>query len=293
VAVSGFIIAPQTAAPGADLPVVSWAHGTVGGARYCAPSNVPNPATDFVGYSSFESTVPNDYGIPGLSAFLQAGYVVVATDYQGLGAGQNHEYIVGLSQARNALDIVRAARRVTPAGKKVAVLGWSQGGLAALIAGENASYAPELELVGIAALAPANPASFLIPAISSQSTGGPRTGRTILLIRGYTWAYADLQLTDLLTDLGLEAAGAASRQCIQQLSITGDTAGDTSVLLNPTNAYAAAWAARFLENAPGKHVSLAPVLVMQGTADTVIPPASTDLYVTAACQFSTPIFYLE
>lgn len=255
-------------------------------------SALPNPVSDFVGYPSFESTVPNDYGIPGLSAFLQAGYVVVATDYQGLGAGQNHEYVVGLSQARNVLDIVRAAHTVTPAGNRVAVLGWSQGGLAALIAGENASYAPELEIVGIAALAPANPASFLIPAISSQSTGGPRIGRIILLLRAYTWAYADLQLTDVFTDIGIEAAGAASRQCIQQLSITGDTAGGNAVLFKP-NANPAAWAARFIENAPGKHVSLAPVLVMQGTADTVIPPASTDLYVTDACQFSTPIFYME
>ncbi|MCC5661582.1 hypothetical protein LC608_32475 [Nostoc sp. XA010] len=127
VPVSGLIIAPKSARPGANLPVVSWAHGTVGAARYCAPSNVPNPVSEFVGYPSFESTVPNDYGIPGLSAFLKAGYVVVATDYQGLGAGQNHEYIVGLSQAQNALDIVRAARTVSQAGagNRVAVLGWS------------------------------------------------------------------------------------------------------------------------------------------------------------------------
>jgi pimeloyl-ACP methyl ester carboxylesterase len=235
--------------------------------------------------------VPNDYGIPGLSAFLQAGYVVVATDYQGLGAGQQHQYVVGLSQARNVLDMVRAARHVTPAaGKDVAIMGWSQGGLAALIAGETASYAPELNVVGIAALAPANPASFVVPSISSQSTGGPRTARTILLFRGYTWAYNDLQLTDVFTDTGLQAADAASRQCSQQLSITGDTAGGLSVLTK-TNANVGAWVARFLENAPGQHASLAPVLVMQGTADTTIPPASTDLYVNAACQFKTPISY--
>jgi hypothetical protein len=99
-----------------------------------------------------------------------------------------------------------------------------------------------------------------------------------------------LHLNDVFTDIGLEAADAASRQCIQQLSITGDTAGGNAVLFKPTNANLAAWVARFLENAPGKHVSQAPVLVMQGTADTVIPPASTDLYVTDACQFSTRSF---
>jgi len=290
VAVSGLIVMPEWASHRADLPVVSWAHGTVGTARYCAPSNVPNPVSDFVGYPSFESDVPNDYGIPGLSGFLKAGYVVVATDYQGLGAGQQHQYVVGLSQARNVLDIVRAARRVTPAGKRVAIMGWSQGGLAALTAGENTYYAPELQVVGIAALAPANPASFLIPAISSQSTGGPRTARTILLARGYTWAYSDLKITDFLNTTGVQAADAATRQCVQQLSITGDTAGGLPALLK-ANSNPAAWAARFLENAPGKHASLAPVLVMQGTADATIPLASTDLYVSDACQFHTPISY--
>ena len=292
VAVSGLIVAPKSAPPGANLPVVSWAHGTVGAARYCAPSNVPNPVSDFVGYPSFESTVPNDYGIPGLSAFLKAGYVVVATDYQGLGAGQNHEYIVGLSQARNALDIARAARSVSQAGagNRVAVLGWSQGGLAALIAGENASYAPDLDIVGIAALAPANPASFLIPEISSQSTGGPRTGRNILLVRAYTWAYPDLQLSDLFTDIGIEASKAASRQCIQQLAISGDTAGGLPVLFK-ANANPGAWAARFTENAPGRKVSQAPVLVMQGTADNIVPQASTDLYVSDACKSFSRVFY--
>jgi pimeloyl-ACP methyl ester carboxylesterase len=238
--------------------------------------------------------VPNDYGIPGLSAFLKAGYVVVATDYQGLGAGQNHEYIVGLSQARNALDIVRAARTMTEIGAsdRVAVLGWSQGGLAALIAGENASYAPDLDIVGVAALAPANPATFLIPEISKQSTGGPRTGRNILLVRAYTWAYPDLQLSDLLTDIGIEAAKAASRQGIQQLAISGDAAGGLPVLFK-ANTNPDGWAVRFTENAPGKKVSQVPVLVMQGTADNIVPQASTDLYVSEACKSSSRVSYIK
>ncbi|GAX44680.1 hypothetical protein NIES4075_56990 [Tolypothrix sp. NIES-4075] len=293
VAVSGLIVAPKFAPPEAKLPVVSWAHGTVGGARYCAPSNVPYPVSDFVGFPSFESTVPNDYGIPGLSAFIKAGYVVVASDYQGLGAGEKHEYLVGLSQARNALDIVRAARELTPAGNKAALLGWSQGGLGVVTAGENASYAPDLEIVGIAALAPANPASFVPGSIPpGQSTGGPRIGRIILLERAYTWAYDDLHLSDVFTDIGIKAAEAASRQCIQQLSITGDTAGGDSVLFKE-NTNLEAWAAKFTENAIGQHDSNIPVLVMQGTADNIIPPDSTDLYVREACRFRTPVFYIK
>lgn len=291
VAVSGLIIAPKSAQPGDNLPVVSWAHGTVGGARYCAPSNVPNPVSDFIGFPSFESTVPNDYGIPGLSALINAGYIVVASDYQGLGAGEKHEYAVGLSQARNVLDIATAARELLPAaGKKVVLLGWSQGGLAVVTAGENASYASDLNIVGVAALAPANPKSFLIHEIAKQSTGGPRIGRIILLNTAYTWAYHDLHLSDVFTETGIKAAEAASRQCIQQLSITGDTAGGDSVLFKE-NSNLDAWVAKFAENAIGQHDSNIPVLVMQGTADNIIPPASTNLYVKDACERQTPVFY--
>lgn len=291
VAVSGLVVAPIM--PKGNLPVISWAHGTVGGARYCAPSNVPNPVTDFVGYPSLDSTAPNDYGIPGLSAFIKAGYVVVASDYQGLGAGEKHEYAVGLSQAQNALDIVTAAQKVTPAaGNRVALLGWSQGGLAAVTAGENASYAPELDVVGVAALAPANPKSFLIPDIAKQSTGGPRIGRIILLERAYTWAYPDLQLNDVFTDIGIKAAKAVSGQCMQQLSITGDTAGGDTVLFKQ-NTNLDAWGKKFIENAIGQKASSIPVLVMQGTADNIIPPDSTDLYVRDACEHKTPIFYIK
>ncbi|WP_281985131.1 alpha/beta fold hydrolase [Thalassorhabdomicrobium marinisediminis] len=294
VPVSGIIVAPSNVEVGENLPILSWAHGTVGVARYCAPSNVPNPATDFVGYPSFESDVPNDYGIPGLSRFLDAGYVVAATDYQGLGAGQQHEYIIALTQARNALDIIRAARAVVPnAGDKAAVLGWSQGGLTALIAGEIADYTPEVDLVGVASMAPANPASFLIPEISRQSIGGPVIGRSILLARSYSWAYEDLKLTDMLSDVGIKAAKASERQCIQQLSTTGETAGGSHALMRLSNPNVDAWVDRFIENAPGQRVSLAPVLVMQGTADATIPPASTDLYMIAACQFSAPILRIN
>ena len=146
--------------------------------------------------------------------------------------------------------------------------------------------------MGVAALAPANPKSFLIPDIAKQSTGGPRIGRIILLYTAYTWAYPDLHLYDVFTDTGKKAAEAAARQCMQQLSITGDTAGGDSVLFKE-NKNLDAWVDRFIENAIGQHDSKIPVLVMQGTADSIIPPASTDLYVTDACERHTPIFYIK
>ena len=94
----------------------------------------------------------------GLPDMLAQGYVVVATDYPGLGTPGIHPYLIGISEARAVLDSVRAARALpnTGASNRFAVWGHSQGGHAALYTGElAASYAPELKLVGIAAAAPA------------------------------------------------------------------------------------------------------------------------------------------
>ena len=47
---------------------------------------------------------------------LADGDVVVATDYQGLGAGRMHPYLVGASEAHAMIDAVRAARHLPPTG---------------------------------------------------------------------------------------------------------------------------------------------------------------------------------
>ena len=46
-----------------------------------------------------------------LSDMLSQGYIVVATDYPGLGTDGVHPYLIGESEGRAVLDSVRAARR--------------------------------------------------------------------------------------------------------------------------------------------------------------------------------------
>ncbi len=95
--------------------------------------------------------------IAGLSALLAAGYVVVAPDYQGLGSPGPHPFLVGAAAAHSVIDAARAARAMPQAhaGRRYAVFGESLGGYSALWAGaEAAAYAPELQLVGVAAAAP-------------------------------------------------------------------------------------------------------------------------------------------
>src|SRR5258706_517777 len=103
-------------------PVISWAHGTHGIADQCAPSR----RADMVSL------------LPSIGKVVSQGYVVVATDYEGLGTPGTHPYLVGVSEARGALDIVKAAQQIreTDANDKTFVWGQWQGGQAGLLAGE-------------------------------------------------------------------------------------------------------------------------------------------------------------
>ena len=147
IVVSGMVFAPTSPAPTGGRPVVSWAHPTTGIDDSCAPSRSPKPYDD----------------VQGLSEFLDLGWVVVATDYQGLGTDGMHPYLVGASEAQGTVDIVRAAHNMkeTGASTQYFVFGHSQGGQAALFAGQiTTNYAPELQLLGVAAAAPAG---LLVP----------------------------------------------------------------------------------------------------------------------------------
>ena len=133
--VSGLVVAP--AEPGADRPLLSWCHGTTGLGDAACPSAVPDPARELTIYLSPESTAQNDYGIPGLAGWIAAGFVVCATDYQGLGTDGIHQYPISRTNGLDALGIAHAARQLEAgAGTTLAVVGWSQGGGAAAAVAE-------------------------------------------------------------------------------------------------------------------------------------------------------------
>ena len=137
---TGMVVAPREAIPPQPRDVVAWAHGAWGVATRCAPSLSPK----------FWNVSP---GLQGVSQ----GYVVVAPDYPGLGSEGVHPFLVGVDTGRSVLDAVRAARSIpgAAAGNRVALWGESQGGHAALWTAQIArGYAPDLQVVGVAAAAP-------------------------------------------------------------------------------------------------------------------------------------------
>lgn len=143
-AVSGaMVFIPDSPAPSEGRPVVAWQHGTLGMGDACVPSRSTNPTADMFTF---------------LGPMMEQGWVITATDYVGLGTTGPNQYLIAQSEVRDVVNAVRAARNIpeAAAGSRYATFGHSQGGHASIWAGHlGAQYAPELELVGVAAAAPA------------------------------------------------------------------------------------------------------------------------------------------
>ena len=135
------VFAP-TDPPAGPRPVIAWEHATTGLLQKCMPSLLSTPTK----------------GIPWRNRIVMAGWVVVATDYSFAEKGGPHPYLIGEGEARATLDSVRAARQMSELtlDKRMVVWGYSQGGHAALWTGiVGPRYAPDLEILGVAAIAPA------------------------------------------------------------------------------------------------------------------------------------------
>ena len=271
VAVSGRVYAPGGPVPEEGRPVVSWAHGTVGVADQCAPSRTGAQ-------------------VPGLAQLLDAGYVVAATDYEGLGTPGAHPYLVGDSEGRSVLDAARAAARIDGAGAggRVVAAGHSQGGHAVLFAGALADdYAPELDLLGVVASAPAAELTTLLRSAVPISLA---FGLVASAIYAYGQTYDELVLGDVLTPTGIARIGVVEEECLQGVT---DAYSDerTSAWLVDNPLDVEPWAARVAENEPGSAAIAAPVLVVQGATDFVVLASSTDTAIGRLCDGGNTVDY--
>jgi pimeloyl-ACP methyl ester carboxylesterase len=138
IAVAGQILFPKGSPPVGGWPVVAWEHGTTGIADVCAPS--------WRGYLARDRAY--------LNRWLDEGFAIVATDYQGLGTPGPHPYLLYRPEGYSALDAVRAALKSYDhrLRNEVVLVGQSQGSGAALGAAWLApKYAPEVHIIGVVA----------------------------------------------------------------------------------------------------------------------------------------------
>ena len=272
ISASGLVVVPEAEAT-EPLPVVLWAHGTTGVARGCAPSNL--------------DTVLSSGAMPAQNLVIEAGWAIVAPDYLGLGGEGKHPYLVGRPSAQSSLDAVRAARQLDQAnlGEQTVVWGHSQGGAVALWIGiESSTYAPDVPLLGVAALAPASDLPNLGPEMLG-SLGGPLFGAYILY--GYEAAYSDVHVNDYIRPTAREVVESLHERCLSEpaMLVTGVEliAGNTMDTVFEGDPIRGALAQRFAENVPITPTGI-PTLIGQGAGDTLIDPDVQSAYVANYCD---------
>jgi alpha-beta hydrolase superfamily lysophospholipase len=280
IAISGVVVVPVGAVPQDGRPVVAWAHPTTGVARHCAPSLVPQILS----------------WIPGLEALLARGFIVAATDYPGLGTVGPHPYLIGRSEGRAVIDSVRAARSVPEwgAGTQFAVWGHSQGGHAALFAGElTRSYAPELKPVGIAAAAPATELGELFHA-DIRGIEGKVLGAFAL----WSWSKVfDIPLDDVILPTAPLVLANIASQCNdaekQLLRIAfAEQAFEREGFLAVDITKTEPWRKLMDENTPRRMPDGIPVFLVQGTSDAVVMPRVTEKFRGILCREGTPVTFV-
>ena len=261
--------------PPGPRPVITWAHGTTGLVQECMPSLVSAPSE----------------GIPARDRIVKLGWVVVATDYAFAEKGGPHPYMIGEGEARSALDAVRAARSMPELSLDAHTVVWghSQGGHAALWIGSVGSrYAPETKIMGVAAIAPAADLKSILAAnVEVDKWLGP------YVARAYSRFYPDVRFEQALRPEALAAGRDMQNLCfflppehtLRMHALAASFKGPA--LATSTNP---ALAARLTQNAATAAIA-APVVIAQGLADVIVPPAATDTFVQERCAAGQRLEY--
>ncbi len=270
--VSGMVIVPNGPAPPAGRPVIAWAHPTTGVQPRCAPSLSP---LRFM-------------MIPGVSEMVKRGFVVAATDYPGLGTGTDHPFLDGPSEGRAVLNSVRAAAAVpgSSASSRFALWGHSQGGQAVLFAANmTGRYAPELQLKGVAAAAPATELATLFRNDAHTTAGNNLSSLTL-------WSWARIygaSYAHVVTPRAMPAIAAVAETCWDTLfedaaERDADKVLATSFFTVPDITQVEPWRSLSARNSAPVLPRDIPIFLAQGDADVLVHPAVTYNYMARLCS---------
>jgi alpha-beta hydrolase superfamily lysophospholipase len=268
--VSGAVFTPPGRAPAGGWPVIALAHATTGIERDCAPSLDPN----LLGSAGAVFT------------YVRAGYAVALPDYQGLGARGVHPYLDSAVAGRNLIDAVRALRAVfDDVSTRWLAAGVSQGGGAAWSANEQAdTYGAGLDLVGSVSVSPAADMTSLVTKAE--------TGAMVPEERGVLqWFLASTARLDPHFELDdYRSTRLAAQWSVLSTCDRAHAAARIKALaqigpadLRPRTVEAAARLRdRLQELALPRRRATAPMLVVYGSADQLVDPASTTAAIARA-----------
>ena len=253
----GMMFIPDEPAPAGGRKVVAWAHGTVGQGDACTPSRSTNPLQDTTNW---------------LDQMMQLGWVVVSTDYAGMGTPGPNQYLVAEAEVRDVVNSVRAIREfpAAQAGNEYVVWGHSQGGHSSLWAGHLApKLAPELNLIGLAAAAPAGELNLIMGAQWNTAVGwaiGPE------IVESWPVVYPDLPLDGNISPKGQANGPRLANECIIAAAIEGMVRIDLGQEFFVKNLTETEWGVKAGEQTPPPLPASMPVFIGQSTADAVVLP---------------------
>ncbi|NKF23581.1 lipase family protein [Solimonas marina] len=285
VVVSGMLYLPRGTPPPGGWPLLTWGHGTTGGADVCAPSAMrPDPK-----HSTLQRVI---------DAWLARGYAVAATDYQGLGVPGPHPYLQYRPEGYSVLDIARAAIGAHPGtiANQVIIGGFSQGSGAALGAALLApTYAPDLHVLGTVAtglvVRPKDPGGA--PQIKAHQWASDHASVDtafvmLFLIGDATTMHPGLDPRDYVTSAGRPLLTAAQHGCLDSMI---DVSNRHRLTLD--KAYTAPFMPLLDEiDEAGKFPSTRftqPVFTATGLADTAAPPTTQYNFISAMCYAGTTV----
>ena len=254
----GMVFIPTAPAPPEGRPVIAWAHGTIGQGDSCAPSRSRNPLQDTANW---------------LDEMMARGWVVVSTDYAGLGTQGPNLYLVGEAEARDVVNSVRAVRSLAEAQASERFIAWghSQGGHSVLWTGHLAAeLAPELDLVAVAAAAPAAELPLIMDAQWNTAAGwaiGPE------VMTSWPVVNPGLRADDVMSGEGARDYERLANECIIPAALEGmvrSDVGQTFFSANPLGQ--SPWLRMAQSQTPAPLPDDIPVLIGQSTADAVVLP---------------------
>ena len=298
---TSLVFTPKTAAPANGWPIVVWAHGTTGVADKCAPSQQGLKESQML-----------------LTKLLLAGYVVVAPDYEGLGAEGNHPFLNLKSEAFSITDAVVATHDyLRLQGKKVApqwmTIGHSQGGHAALGAAEYAVRA-NLDYKGTVAVAPASHLALILTEGEKAAAAEANLNKkiealasldtfTALITAGLRNQNSALQYSQIFKSPTDQIAKNAESDCYDVLGnkfgyAMGQYAGSNSGSLDnyprtQPNFMNISSVNNFLkkDSQPLQVKISTPIVIYQGELDTTVPKQVTDILVSSDAAKKSQISY--
>jgi len=284
VPISGVMAIPAEPAPQDGLPLLVVAHPTAGLGQQCAPSLLLQDN------SSLMSALYQEI----LTPYLDAGFALVMSDYQGLGAAGDPSYLIGAIEGRNILDSVRAAREFPgiPLSGGIQVIGHSQGGHAAAFALQLApDYAPDLLFDGAVLAAPALDPRGIFASLITGDVASENTSLILSVMAAWSATYPDASLDQVATPLGQEVIETEiADACLIEAGLAAAGHRPSDLFLPDA---AETWSDLASENTPAAGPWSMPILIVHGMDDEVIDPAMTASFVDGLCASGTTVAFIE